>query len=128
MEVHGNSVEIYCEGTEGWLQVTGWNKMLEASSPELLIVESGEEISAIRELNEQVDFVRCIKNGEDPLHPAEDMHRTATVAHIGNIAMKLERKLQWDPQKEAFINDAEANMLRSMKERDPWTLENLIRS
>ena len=54
------------------------------------------------------------------------MHRSATIAHMGVIAMKLQRKLLWDPGKEEFVNDAEANSLRSRDERDPWKLENLI--
>jgi hypothetical protein len=40
--------------------------------------------------------------------------------------MKLQRKLQWDPAKEEFVNDPEANALRTREERDPWKLENLI--
>lgn len=128
MEVHGFSVEIYCEGTDGWLHVKGWNKDLEASNEELLKIAKGEEIRAVRDLNEHDNFLKCIKNGGIPLHPAEEMHRTATVAHIGNAAMLLERKLQWNPQIEAFINDDEANSMRSKPERHPWTLENLINS
>jgi hypothetical protein len=56
----------------------------------------------------------------------EDMHRTATIAHIGNISMKLKRKLQWDPSKEEFVNDAEANLMRVREEREPWTLKNIL--
>lgn len=128
MEVHGFSPEIYCEGTDGWLQVKGWNKTLEASKAELLEMPDGEETSAAGHLNEHDNFLKCIKNGGTPSHPAEDMHRTATVAHIGNAAMLLKRKLQWDPQNEEFINDEDANMMRSKAERDPWTLEQLIKS
>jgi hypothetical protein len=54
------------------------------------------------------------------------MHRSATIAHMGVIAMKLQRKLQWDPAKEEFLNDNEANSMRSRAERDPWKLENLV--
>lgn len=54
------------------------------------------------------------------------MHRTATMAHMGNIAMQLERDLQWDPVKEEFLNDAVANSVRSREERDLWKLSNII--
>ena len=128
MEVHGFSIEMYCEGTDGWLQVKGWNKALEASNPKLLKMAEGEETRAAGHLHEHDNFIKCIKNGGTPSHPAEDMHRTASVAHIGNAAMLLKRKLQWDPKNEVFINDEEANKLCSKPERDPWTLEQLIKS
>jgi hypothetical protein len=54
------------------------------------------------------------------------MHRTATMAHMGNIAMKLHRKLQWNPASEEFVNDAEANLMRSREEREPWNLKKLM--
>ncbi|MFW6212421.1 MAG: hypothetical protein ACOC8L_05945, partial [Spirochaetota bacterium] len=44
--------------------------------------------------------------------PAEVGHRSATVCHLGNIAIRLGRKLRWDPQHEQFIDDLEANRLR----------------
>lgn len=128
MEVHGFSVEIYCEGTDGWLRVNGWNKELEASNKDLLEIANGEEIRAVRDLNEHDNFLKCIRNGDQPLHPAEDMHRTATIAHMGNAAMKLERKLYWDPAKEEYINDNEANAMRTKNERNPWTVSSLIKS
>jgi hypothetical protein len=56
----------------------------------------------------------------------EDVHRNSTIAHMGNIAMILGRKLYWDVQKEEFVNDAEANSMRSKPERDPWKLEDLV--
>ncbi|WP_158027238.1 Gfo/Idh/MocA family protein [Labilibacter marinus] len=126
MDIHSKGVEIYCEGSNGWLHSKGWNKKLQASSEDLLHIKPGEEIRAVRELNEHVDFVNCVKNGGKPKHAAEDMHRTATVSHMGNIAMNLERKLQWDPAKEMFIGDDEANAMRSRPERAPWTLDKLM--
>ncbi len=45
-----------------------------------------------------------------------------TVAHIGNIAMRLGRKLRWDPVKEQFVNDPEANRWLSRPYRAPWYL------
>ena len=103
LDVHSNSIEIYCEGTEGWLHVNGWNSKLEASSDNILSSLIGEsEIHLETAVNEQVNFIDCIKNNTLPYHPAEDMHRTSTMTHMGNIAMKLKRKLDWDSQKEEF--------------------------
>ena len=42
--------------------------------------------------------------------------------HMGNIAMKLDRKLHWNPGSEEFVDDPEANALRTRPMREPWTL------
>jgi predicted dehydrogenase len=47
-------------------------------------------------------------------------HRTATVCHLGNLGYQLRRKLKWDPVKEEFANDDEANKLRSREPRAKW--------
>lgn len=127
MDVHGEKVEIFIEGTNGWLLVDGWNQPLQASNPKLLKLDlTNEKVQLYTARNEQFNFIECVKSRKEPYHPAEDMHRTATIAHMGVISMKLQRKLQWDPGKEEFVNDEEANAMRSREERDPWKLENLI--
>lgn len=126
MDVHSKSVEIYVEGTDGWLHVNRWNKPLKASNPELLKTAENAIYRKAGHLNEHDDFLQCIRNGGKPGHPVEDMHRTATVGHIGNISMLLKRKLQWDPVNEKFLNDDEANSMLSKPERAPWTLESLL--
>ena len=45
-----------------------------------------------------------------------------TVASSENIALKVGRKLKWDPAKEQFLGDAAANALLDRKRRDPWQL------
>jgi myo-inositol 2-dehydrogenase/D-chiro-inositol 1-dehydrogenase len=47
------------------------------------------------------------------------------VAHIGNISMRLGRKLQWSPDTERFVEDDEANAMLTRKQRDPWTIANI---
>lgn len=127
LEVHGDSIEMYIEGTGGWLKVEGWNQPLQASNPDLLKIDlSKEKTQLYTAENEQKNFIECIKSRNEPYHPAEDMHRSASIAHMGHISMKLQRKLHWDPEKEKFINDKEANAMRSREERDPWKLENII--
>jgi myo-inositol 2-dehydrogenase / D-chiro-inositol 1-dehydrogenase len=127
MEVHSDFVEIYCEGTDGWLLVKDWRGKLEASSPEILNSVIGEkEINLYTDESEHVNFLKCIRSRKPTYHPMEDMHRTATIAHMSNISLRLGRKLQWDPGKEEFINDPEANAMRSRPERDPWTLEKIL--
>jgi uncharacterized protein YbcI len=127
LDVHSDFVEIYCEGDDGWLMVKDWRGKLEASSPEILSSVIGEnEIHLYTDESEHVNFLRCMRSRKVTYHPVEDLHRTSTIAHIGNIAMKLQRTLKWNPEEEEFIDDAEANMMRSREERDPWTLKNIL--
>jgi len=107
--------------------VKDWRGKLEASSPEILNSVIGEkEIHLYTDESEHVNFLKCIHSRKTTYHPVEDLHRTSTIAHMGNIAMKLQRTLKWNPEKEEFINDQEANLMRSRKEREPWTLKNIL--
>jgi predicted dehydrogenase len=127
LDVHSDFVEIYCEGTDGWLHVKDWRGELVASSEEILnSVIADNETHLYTDKSEHVNFLKCIKSRKATFHPVEDMHRTSTMAHIGNISMKLQRKLQWNPDQEEFINDAEANLMRSREEREPWKLKNIL--
>jgi hypothetical protein len=49
-------------------------------------------------------------------------HRVSTVCHLANIAIKLGRKLKWDPVKEQFVGDNAANQMLDRPRRDPWQL------
>ena len=71
---------------------------------------------------EHFDFTDCIRHGGQTYAPAEVGHRTATVAHIGNVAMQLGRKLRWDPDNERCIDDEQANRMLSKSMRCPWHL------
>ena len=68
------------------------------------------------------DFVHCVKTRERPFRSMERAHRTATVAHLGNIAYWLNRPLRWDPVKEEIIGDAEASRWLDRTKREPWAL------
>jgi hypothetical protein len=95
---------------------------LEASSPELLKLNPDDfKIKLGRTKSHIRNFLDCIKSREQPFAKAEYAHRTASVCHMNNIAMKLGRKLTWDPTKERF-DDAEANKLITPVMRKPWQL------
>ncbi|MCC7337576.1 MAG: Gfo/Idh/MocA family oxidoreductase [Pirellulaceae bacterium] len=129
---------IKFEGTEGWVMFRGWRAPLTASNPKILNVEIPKtkqlhhpkticqrEISNLRAGGEHLDFTDCIENGGPTYAPAEIGHRTISISHIGNISMQLGRKLQWDPVKEEFVNDAEANAFLGREQREPWSIQNI---
>jgi len=68
------------------------------------------------------NFLDAVKSRNDPVGPVEIGHRTASLCHLGNIAMLLKRKLQWNPQAERFVNDDEANQMLGRPMRAPWQL------
>ncbi|MEX2231103.1 MAG: Gfo/Idh/MocA family oxidoreductase [Cyclobacteriaceae bacterium] len=61
------------------------------------------------------DFFNAIRSRKPPICDVETGHRTASVCNIGNIAYALQRPLEWDPEKEKFKNDKEANKLLKRK-------------
>lgn len=67
--------------------------------------------------NHYQDWITSIKNRTQPICDVETGHRSATVCNIANIAYNLGRDLDWDPVKEKFLKDKEANKMRGRKER-----------
>ena len=68
------------------------------------------------------DFIHCAKTRERPFRDIELAVNTAALAHLGNIAYTLERSLKWDPAKQEFPGDAEANRLVDRARREPWQI------
>jgi hypothetical protein len=68
------------------------------------------------------NFLDCIKTRSRPAAPIEVAVRSDTLCHLSDIAMRLGRKLRWNPDKEEFVNDGEANRLLSRPMRSPWRL------
>jgi predicted dehydrogenase len=71
--------------------------------------------------NHYNNWIQCIKTRSLPVADVEIGHRTSTICNIGNIAYRLRRPLEWDPEKEEFKNDPEANKLLTKDYRAPYT-------
>ena len=72
--------------------------------------------------NHMRNFLECMRTGEDPICPVEVGHRSNSVCVITHVAMKLGRKLRWDPKAERFIDDEAANAMLDYDHREPWTV------
>lgn len=68
------------------------------------------------------NWLECIKSRCKPIADVEIGHRSATMCHLGNIARWTGRKLKWNPEKEAFEGDEDANSYLQRPMRAPWTL------
>jgi len=72
--------------------------------------------------NHMQNFYDCVKSREDPIMNVENGHRVATLCHLGNIARWLGRPLKWDPEKEVFPGDDEANQYLDIPRRKGYEL------
>ncbi len=111
-------------GENGWVFIHIHGGHLEASSKGLLkqpILPNDLHLYDDTN-NHHKNWFDCIRTRKEPIAPAECGHRTSSLCHLGNIAMLLGRKLNWDPVKEQFANDEEANRLISRTMRAPWKL------
>jgi hypothetical protein len=68
------------------------------------------------------NWIDCIRSRKQPIAQAEIGHRSATMCHLGNIARWTGRRLKWNPEKEVFIGDDEANVLLQRPMRKPYAL------
>lgn len=91
------------------------------SNPPGLAEELAKQAGANRE-NHVQNWIQCLKSREKPVADVEIGHRSITVAHLGNIARWLGRRLRWDPVKECFPDDAEANQYLDRARRKPYEL------
>jgi predicted dehydrogenase len=68
------------------------------------------------------NWLDCMHSRELPNADVEIGHRTITVCHLANIARELGRRLQWDPEKEQFVGDDDANKLLDRPRRQGYEL------
>ena len=109
-------------GSEGSLHVGRGE--IECSDASLRhVVFKPDDVRLYRSDDHFDNFLASVRSRETPICPAEVGHRAATVCHIGIIALRLGRPLQWDAKTERFIDDAEANTMLSRPLRSPWTLD-----
>ena len=72
--------------------------------------------------NHMQNFYDCVASRKDPIMNVENGHRVATLCHLGNIARWLGRPLKWDPEKEVFPGDDEANTFIDVPKRKGFEL------
>jgi predicted dehydrogenase len=112
---------ILFSGTEGKVEV---NRGYLRTWPESLSRQQigVNEIHLYESNNHGTNWLDSIRQRRKPICDVEIGHRSVSVAHLGNIAYRLRRPLKWDPEKERFINDVEANRLLWRPMRSPWRL------
>jgi hypothetical protein len=114
------------EGSEGWVSTADGYAIPEVSTPTLLAdlkkIVFDYMARTQRPMSHMRNFFDCVKSRRSTVANPEMMHRSMTTVHAANICMWLKRNMKFDPVKEEFVNDAEANRLRSRAMREPWII------
>lgn len=125
MVIAGGHREIR-SGTK-WIGEFGWvwcNRGGLEANPSYLLKEfiGPNETRLYKSRDHYQNFLDCVKSRQQTITPGEVAHRSASVGHLGVIAMELGRKIHFDPATESIIDDPEATRLLSRSYRSPWHL------
>jgi len=120
---HGYGIQFY--GTDGTLFVdrggyTLWPEPARVGPERVSSASATKGEGSAQHYPHVLNFLDCVKSRQKPNSDVETTHRSTSAPHLGNIAFKLGRKLNWDAQREQFPGDAEANKLLSKEYRAPW--------
>ena len=113
------SCPVRFEGDSGWVEAGDSGKLV-LSSPELLAGRKVAEIGGYPANFHIREFLDCVKSRGTPRANADVACQTHIACHAANISLFLNRKIRFDPAKNEFLGDDEANRLRSEAVRDPW--------
>ena len=112
------------EGSEGWIFVT--RGKIEASKPELLSEPlTKKKVSLYVSDQHMKNFFDCVRSRQQPICEAEIGHRSVSICHLGVIAIRLGRKLRWNPKREMFVDDKEANLFVAREQRKGYSYDTL---
>jgi predicted dehydrogenase len=117
IESHGTAFE----GSDGWVHV---HRGILNSSPENIVgAKIGDgDIHLTQSPGHARDFLDSVKSRQKAICDIEETVRSETLCQISEIAIRLGRKVKWDPRTETFPGDAEANKKLSRPMRAPWSL------
>ena len=115
----GQQHGVRLQGTNGWIWVT--RGAIESSIPEILTEPLPSNAERLYASNDHMEnFIESIRSRKKAICDAEIGHRSSTMCHLGVTAVRLGRKLNWDPVKEKYIGDPEAAATASREMRKPW--------
>ncbi|MCI0500082.1 MAG: Gfo/Idh/MocA family oxidoreductase [Planctomycetales bacterium] len=137
MHVSGkNPNGVRFEGDAGWIFVSRGSGQVTSSDPvsgdpknspvlvsDMKIYEAPlgpNDIHLYDSPEQHLNWLECILSRKEPITPAEVAHRSCSACLVSHIAMKLGRKVRWNPDKEQFIDDPEANAMLSRPQRKPY--------
>ena len=112
------------EGSDGWIFVT--RGTIKASRQELLDEPlTTKTVELYVSKDHMGNFFDCIRSRKAPICEAEIGHRSVSVCHLGVAAIRLGRKLNWDPELEKFVDDKEADSHLAREQRKPFSYDSI---
>ena len=115
-----NGLGVLFIGDEGWVLVE--RGFIDAEPKSLLTATINPDDRLPRSNNHRRNFIECVKSRRQTICPVDTAVRSDTICHLDDIAIRLGRKLHWDPEKEQFTDDEQANRMLSRPMRSPWHL------
>lgn len=113
---------IHFMGSEGEMKIQ--RKKIETTPASLASKIIGEsEKHVYKSENHYKDFLQAMRDRTKPICDVEVGHRTSSFCNIANIAYQVGRPLKWDPKKELFEKDKEANALLGRKLNGEWAIK-----
>ena len=125
-------------GTDGWIFVSRGNEKVTASDPVAKLNDSTalaasdpkiiksvigpSEVHLPVSTEHHLNWLESVKSRKPPIAPVEVAHRSCSACLLHHAAMKLKRKLYWDPGKERFKSDDQANAMLSRPQRAPYVI------
>jgi predicted dehydrogenase len=117
---------VHYEGTKGWVAAADGYSKPDVSSPAMMAdfrkIVQDYTARTQRPTSHVRDFLDCVKSRRPTVANPVVMHQSMSTVHAANICMWLKRDMRYDPVKEEFLNDPEANRLRSRAMREPWII------
>jgi hypothetical protein len=108
-------------GTEGWIRV--WREGWDAEPKSLLKEKPGPgDVHLTVSTNHYENFVNAVKTRSATVSTLTDAVRSDLISHMCDIAVRLDRKITWDPKTETIVGDSEASRRLHRPMRSPWTL------
>ncbi len=116
----GDPAGVKFVGDRGWIDVG--RSRLAAEPRQILDQQLDQDETLLTSSDDHMrNFLQSMRSRLDPICPVEVGHRSNTICLITHTAMKLGRKLRWDPVQELFVGDAAANAMLDYPHRAPWS-------
>ena len=113
---------IRVEGEDGWIHAPWLGGQMTASDPALLRIKLKNNDLRLPQRQDKEDFLYGIKNQAPTMADAEIGHRTCSMCQLGHIAIQQGGTIQWDPERERFLDNEDANRMLYRSYREPWGL------
>lgn len=134
---YANGVPVHCTlgagGNPGGVSFVGEKGTIAVRRGPLTVTLNGTKVDKPYDLptgdtklyvsnGHHANWLDCIKTRKLPICDVEIGHRSATVCHLGNIAIRTGRKITWNPKTEEIVGDKEAHAMLTKEYRKPWAL------